>query len=81
MVTSPYTLYYIIRFEGTLTQGPNAGKSYTFRTSWGGVLFASLAAARTALVKYKDLEPGLAYKVCSRQHHDGPGVTESEVGE
>jgi hypothetical protein len=73
-----YGIRWIIRFQGTLTQGPNAGRSYTYDTSWGGVQFDSESAARAKLREYAQREPGLRYKVLSRQWRGG-GFEETEV--
>ena len=62
-----FDMFYIVRFEGTLTQGPNAGKAYTFATSWGGKLLPTLSAAIEYLDNCKAREPNLAYKVMSRK--------------
>lgn len=62
-----FTVTWIIRFEGTLTQGPNAGKSFTFATSWAGVTFPSLDKAIGKLTEYRRREPDLHYKIFSRQ--------------
>lgn len=62
-----YVKLWIIRFEGTLTQGPNAGTSYTFATSFGGGTFDSLEKAQAQLRQYRELEPALAYRICTRQ--------------
>lgn len=58
---------YIIRFEGTITQGPNKGRSYTFRTSWGGVQFTTKEEAYRKLEEYRQLEPELRYMLIERQ--------------
>ncbi len=66
-MTTTYATYYIVRFSGTLTQGPHAGKTYTLATSWGGVQFPTEQAGRDALVTYALREPRLALKLLSRQ--------------
>lgn len=66
-----YAIHYIIRFEGTLTQGPNKGKAYTFANSWGGGLLNTSVEAFDRLAEYRRLEPQLKYKVCSRQWQGG----------
>lgn len=63
-----YDTSYIIRFEGTLTQGPNAGKSYSLESSWGGVDFLTVEEAKEKLAFYKSREPQLRYKLLSRQY-------------
>lgn len=63
-----YAICYIVRFEGTLTQGPNKGKAYILATSWGGVQFDTIEQARAAVAKYHALEPRLTIHVYSRQY-------------
>ncbi len=66
-----YATSYIVRFEGTLTQGPNKGKTFTFATSWGGAQFATEEEVRAMLVKYRQLEPDLQYRLLRRQFQGG----------
>lgn len=66
-----YATCWIIRFRGTLTQGPNAGREYDWRGSWGGVMFDSEAAARGALAEDRAREPGLSYRLLARQWQGG----------
>lgn len=77
-----YEKSYIIRFEGALTQGPNAGKSYTFAESWGGVDFRTEQEARNKMEAYRSMEPALTYKLLSRQYVSCPrkGFVETEIG-
>jgi hypothetical protein len=77
-----YATAWIIRFSGTLTQGPNAGKSYSYATSWGGVLYQTREQAEAVAAKYRTLEPGITLKVLSRQFVGGQEgkFVETEVG-
>lgn len=64
-----YAIKYIVRFAGTLTQGPNVGRSYTLENSWGGVEFDTIEQARALRDKYRTLEPSITtYQICSRQY-------------
>jgi hypothetical protein len=71
-----YAMSWIIRFQGTITQGPNAGRSYRWENSWGGVQFDSLALARAAAAKYKALEPAIPLCILSRQFQEDLGFVE-----
>ena len=73
-----YAKSYIVRFEGTLTQGPNKDKSYTYANSWGGSMFQTEEAAKACLAKYRRLEPTLTYKLLSRQYNNNE-IVETEI--
>jgi hypothetical protein len=66
-----FAVHYIIRFRGTLTQGPNAGKTYDWANSWAGVQFDSEPLARAKLATYQDREPSLEFRLLSRQWDGG----------
>ena len=70
-------MHWIIRFEGTLTKGPNTGRKFNFADSWGGVLFKTEEEARKALADYREREPALRFKLLSRE----TTVTETEIAE
>lgn len=57
---------FIIRFEGTLTQGPRAGRQHTFADSWAGLSFDTEDRVRAQLKVYQQKEPGLTYKLFRR---------------
>lgn len=76
-----YVTTWIIRFEGELTQGPNAGKKYTFATSWAGVQFTSVEQAKSQLAEYKRREPGLKFQLFSRTFdEDAKKMRETLIG-
>jgi hypothetical protein len=61
-----YAGVFIIRFKGTLTQGPNKGKTYTYASSWGGVRYETVEQARAVVQSYGEKEPLVQFKVFYR---------------
>lgn len=75
-----YAAEYLVRFQGTLTQGPNIGKTYDWLSSWGGVSFETEAEAKELLDSYKSKEPNMEFRLVKRQYIHRKGIVETILG-
>ncbi len=62
-----YPVLFLIRFDGIMTKGPNAGKTYTFANSDGGIRYDTIEEAQNKLAEYRSQEPHFKYRICSQQ--------------
>lgn len=75
-----YTIRFVVRFQGTLTQGPNKGKTYSLQNSWGGRMFDTLTEAQQVVLTYQKLEPELQFHVYQQTYNEKTGkMVEVEV--